>query len=520
MELDAQSLANANAVGVDNVQFEVSANAIPRKVLLIGTFDAAKTSVVPNVKVRIFSPEDAGAQFGFGSMLHRMAIAEFKGGRGIETFAIPQDESGTQAVGSVTFDTSGTIGGTVFMYIAGDIVSFDVLTGDTSDDIANKAILAVNADTNLPVTALIDGGVSDQMNLTAKMKADFFGNNISIAFNLNEGQELPGGVSQITVAMAGGVGTPDIAPALDSLGTGDDGNKDFFTDAVHGYGLESLVLDDISTYVGEGNGLVGLWSSLVARPMRFLTGDVTPGTAGLDALIAIADTRLLDRANGVEVAPGSQSHPTEIACQAMGHMARINNNRPEESYTGIVLEGVHIGPDATRWTKDYHSGRDLAVKKGISPTALENNSLVMQNVVTFYRPTNVAVESNGYRSQRNISILQNILANTKANFALKKWKGISIVLDTAAVTDVNARQKARDTGSVIDDLIGLATSFSGLAWIFTDQFTIDKLKLPGAVTIRAGGTGFDNLMKIVLSGEGGILNTIVEFDTSLTVILG
>ena len=52
----------------------------------------------------------------------------------------------------------------------------------------------------------------------AKMKADFFGNNISIAFNLNEGQELPGGVSQITVAMNAGVGTPDIAPALDSLG--------------------------------------------------------------------------------------------------------------------------------------------------------------------------------------------------------------------------------------------------------------------------------------------------------------
>ena len=520
MTVDVQSLANANAVAADNVQFVVGANAIPRKVLIIGTFDPAKTSVVPNVKVRVFSPEDVGAQFGFGSMVHRMAIAEFKGGRGIETFVIPQTESGTQAAGSVTFDTSGTIGGTVFMYIAGDIVSFDVLTGDTSDDIANKAIVAVNADPNLPVTALIDGGVSDQMNLTAKMKADFYGNEISIAFNLNEGQELPGGVSQITVAMAGGVGTPDIAPALDSLGTGDDANKDFFTDAVHGYGLESLVLDDISTYVGEGNGKVGTWASLVARPMRFLTGDVTPDTAGLNALIVISDGRLLDRANGVISAPGSQSHPSEIASQAMGHMARINNNRPEESYTGIVLEGVWIGPDATRWTKNYNTGRDLAVKKGISPTKLENNSLVMQNVVTFYRPANVAVESNGYRSQRNISILQNILANVKLNFAQEKWKGISIVLDTTEVTNVNARKKARDTGSVIDDLLGLAESFAGLAWLFTAQFTIDQLKLPGAVVIRPGGTGFDNIMRVVLSGEGGILNTVVEFDTSLTVVLG
>jgi hypothetical protein len=40
-----------------------------------------------------------------------------------------------------------------------------------------------------------------------------------------------------------------------------------------------------------------------------------------------------------------------------------------------------------------------------------------------------------------------------------------------------------------------------------------------AVSIRTGGIGFDSVMPVVLSGEGGILDTRVDFDTALTVFL-
>ena len=522
MTIDQNSLANANAARALNKQFVPTANVVPRKIIAIGTFDPAKITVVPDKRVRILSAEEAGDQFGLGSVLHRMFLDLEKGSKGIEAWVTPQDEAigAVAADGTITFDVTGVKAGTVRLYIDADEVFFNVAEGDTSDDIATKCVAAINALPNLPVTSAVDGVITDQVNIDAKMQDDYYGNNISIKFNLEIGQTLPVGMSQITVAMSGGVGTPDIQPALDDLGTGDSANADFFTDGVHAYGLDATTLNAISLYVGEGNAFTGLYDPLIARGMRFKTGDVTPGSAGLTALIVISDTRLQDRANGVIAAPGSPNNPVAIACQTIGHIARVNNNRAEESYTGIVLEGVFPGSDADRWTKNYTTGRDLAVKSGISPTKLEDGALVLQNVVSFYRPSNVPVKSNGYRSMRNISITQNILANVKSNFAQDVWKGITIVNDVALVSNFESRQKARDVESVKDDLVALIESFAGNAWIFDSSFSINELKKPGAVVIRGGGIGFNGLIKTVYSGEGGIFDNTVEFDTALTAILG
>jgi hypothetical protein len=112
-----------------------------------------------------------------------------------------------------------------------------------------------------------------------------------------------------------------------------------------------------------------------------------------------------------------------------------------------------------------------------------------------------------------------VLDNIRANFAAEKWQGISIVADVAKVTNNTDRAKARDLDAVIDDLVALATSFESHAWIFSAAFTIDRLKQGGYVSIRSGGIGFDVTLPILLSGEGTIFDNVVEFDTSLTIIL-
>ena len=207
----------------------------------------------------------------------------------------------------------------------------------------------------------------------------------------------------------------------------------------------------------------------------------------------------------------------DIAAQAIGHMARINNDRAAQSYIGVLLIDIWPGDTVDRWTSEYDS-RDSAVKSGVSPTLVKSSAVVMQNVVTFYRPDSVPVSSNGYRSMRNISILQNIMNNVGVNFSQEKWQGISIVADTARVGNTVDRQKARDVSSVRDDLVALILAFEGRAWIYEAAFSLDKLKEAGAVTIRAGNTGFDNLLSVILSGEGGILDTVTEFDTSIAVL--
>jgi hypothetical protein len=144
----------------------------------------------------------------------------------------------------------------------------------------------------------------------------------------------------------------------------------------------------------------------------------------------------------------------------------------------------------------------------------------MSDTLTFYHPDNVPLSSNGYRSQRNISITQNILFNEKLTFSQEKWKSISIVEDVQKVTNSTDKQKVRDRNAVLGECIALATSFEGHAWIFTAAFTIEKLQSePDRIQIRAGGTGFDILLPVVYSGEGGIIDVVTEFDTSLSVLL-
>jgi len=523
MPLTASSLANAIGAAAENVQFQSGANVLPRKILLIGTYDPLKTSVVDEVPVLITSSEDAGDKFEFGFMLHRMAKWAFAGSDGIECWCLPQAEvAGAQATGDIDFTGSvPTENATLNLYVAGEYVPVSVLTTDTADNIATNVVAAITADNTLPVTAVVNGVTTAQVDFTAKTTGTY-GNEIDLSFNWGFQQKFPAGVTAAVTAMTTGSGVPTIADALNGLGTGDDQNENHFTDVIHGYLQDSTTLDSVSSYNGTGNDFVGNYNKLVARPFRSMNGDVAAGSAGLSALITLGNgRRATDRSNGVVAVPGSPNHPVEIACCAMGDMAKTNANNAAESYSGHVLPGIIPGAVADRWTSDYDS-RDTAVKAGVSPTIVESGAVVLQNTRTFYHPVGVPVDSNGYASMRNISILQNVLNNVKVNFSQEKWKGITIVNDVTAVTDITARQKARDVSSVLDDLQALAIAFEGLSWVYTAEFTISKFQenLSNYISIRAGGTGFDIIMPIILSGEGGIIDTVVKFDTSLAVLLG
>ncbi len=516
MPLNATSLAAAVASSVKNVQFQPTARNIPRKILIIATYDPAITTITDEVPQQVLSAEDAGAKFGFGFMAHRLAVQAFVGSNGVETWIQPQAEvAGTQSEGTITFTAVGVLAGTVYLYIDGlaGYIPFTVADGDDATAVADACVAAINAIKELSVTAANTLGV---VTITSKTSG-LYGDDISIKLNLRTGEELPTGVSAVIVAMTGGAGTPNMVDALDGLGTGDDANEQFFTDVVHGYGQVTAVLDAVSAYVGAGNDFLGLYSKTVARPFRALTGDVEPGSGAFTALVALGNGRKLDRANGVISVPDSANHPAEIAAQTIGIMARINIDVAAQHYIGIPLIDIDPGAKANRWTSQYDN-RDNAVKAGVSPTRIQSGVVTLQNIVTFYHPDNVPVESNGYRSMRNISILQNILENVRINFDQEKWQGISIVEDVVEVSSVADRLKARDVDAVIDDLTALARAFESKAWIYTASFTIEELNKPDAVEIRPGGLGFNNSLSIILSGEGGIFDTVSYFDTSLAIL--
>lgn len=640
MAFDANSVAAANAVGIKNEQFSPVAAVLKRKILLIGTYDPLKTDVIDNVPIRVLSDFDAASRFGFGSMLHRLAIKSFQGSTGIETFIAPQEQpaSGVAAVGSILVETEPVVeSGSIYLYIAGDLVTIPVVLGQDEVTITQNITTAINDQTSLPVTALnnptaatngflttgdasanlvglqaisdgefsidVDGNLQDiigvdftsdlsltdvaatlqtaiqgvfpgvtvvenlgvftitsattgatstvsfltsvgggggtdvsgtgflegqagdggaivagidainSVDLTAKSLTTY-GNSIKLDFNLLFGQEVPVGLTLTATDLSGGSGDPDIQLVLNELNS----NEEWFTDVVHGYGMDTSTLNKLSIYNGEGNDFVGLYDKLIARPFRSLNGDISEGPTALSDLITITDTRKNDRTNGVLAVPGSVNHPAEIAALAMGIMARLNNNRAEETQIGQLLTGVFAGIAEDDWTNEYDN-RNTAVLSGISPTLATSEGVKLQNVVTFYRPDSVAPTSNGYRSQRNISIIQNLLNAEKLNFQREFWQGTTIVEDTSLVTNSESQKKARDASDVLSDLLELTNQFASNAWIYTPTYTISKLQEGGLITVRVGGDGFNSQLPVILSGEGGILNNEIIFDVSLAVLL-
>ena len=513
MALEINSLASAVGSGVKNVVFSPTASVLPRKILLIGVYDVLKTEVVDEVPVLITSSEDAGDQFGFGFQVHRLALAAEKGSKGIETWIQPQTETGTASAGQ--FDWTGSAGvlaGTLAVYIGGERVAVTVTDAMTIEELSDAVVAAINADEDLPVTA-VKVAVTFETDITAKNKG-LVGDDIDLSLNLDVGDETPTGIVSSITAMTGGAGVPIIQDALDALGIGDNANEDFFTDIAHGYGQDTTTLDAIADYVGQGNDFVGLYSKTNARPFRNMVADVVAGSGGLTALISLGDGRLQDRSQGIVAVPGSQTHPSDISAQTIGHMARINNRRAEEAYNNIILIDVRPGDKADRWTASYDS-RDTAVKAGISPTLVESGNVKLQNVVSFYRPANVPVTSNGYREMVNIAKLQNILDSQRVNFSREKWQNVSIVSDASKVTNPASRLKARDIGSVLDDVLQLAKSWEGLAWIADFDFTANKLKADNSlITVRTGGDGFTIIIPIILSGIGNIIDIETQFDIS------
>ena len=151
MPVIATSKAAITASAVQNVPFAVQPDIVPRKNVIIGTFDPLKTAIVADVPLQVFSPEDVGAKCGFGFMIHRLAEQVFKGsGAGIETWIVPQDENGTAtaATGDIDFTGSTASNATLYLYIAGILdrpVEVSLAGAADAAEICSRTVDAINA---------------------------------------------------------------------------------------------------------------------------------------------------------------------------------------------------------------------------------------------------------------------------------------------------------------------------------------------------------------------------------------
>jgi phage tail sheath gpL-like len=202
-----------NQTAFDNTQAGV--NNVTQPTLLIGqTITPQPTTLTP-----VTSVPQAISLFGAGSHLCRMFQAYFANDPTGPIYCLPlADGTGaTKASGSFSFVGPATGNGTLFAYIAGQLVQVGVASGNSATAIAANLAAAINAMPSLPVTATALLGV---VTVTA-INGGTLGNDIDLRINylgLAGGQTLPAGVSVSIVAMSGGATDPLLLGIASLLG--------------------------------------------------------------------------------------------------------------------------------------------------------------------------------------------------------------------------------------------------------------------------------------------------------------
>lgn len=169
----------------------------------------------------IGSEAEGRALFGEGSMLSRMILTFLKGNttQVLYAIAVPKPRAGHKATGSIKVATAPASSGTLFVYIAGQLVQVAVFSTDTAAIVATYLAFAINALKSLPVKAAVDGSDKTKVNLTSKHHG-LIGNDITIVPNYRGqagGEAYPAGLTLTIRAMSGGTGNPDFTAAISAI---------------------------------------------------------------------------------------------------------------------------------------------------------------------------------------------------------------------------------------------------------------------------------------------------------------
>ena len=199
---------------VDNSQANSATSTMPR--LIVAQVNDDSTADEVGKLTLVSSLGLAVGIGGPGSMLAQMYETWRRIDPAGEVWCLPVKGTGTKASGTVTITGAATESGLLDLYVGGVRVRAVVASGAALAEVAKSLAAAVNA-ASLPVTATSAEGV---VTLTCKWSGES-GNDIALQLNRlgrNNGESTPAGLTVELAAMAKGVGSPEVADLLASLG--------------------------------------------------------------------------------------------------------------------------------------------------------------------------------------------------------------------------------------------------------------------------------------------------------------
>lgn len=367
--------AAASAVYVEQepVNRGTGSPVIPRKILVPGQYNSGKSPTV-NVAQLILSKEDAWDRYGRGSMLALMIQKILENSGGVPVYALPVADDGAAVAAAGEFAITGpaTAAGTLSAYVGGVLVPVAVASGDDATTIGDALAAAINANLDLPVTAVNDYG---DVTVTARWAGES-GNQIQIEINRLDTEALPTGVAVAVTDMASGATDPVLTTAFAGLG------NTWYTEIAMPYNADTP-LDAM-----EASGAARVDPG-VKRPFAGFVG-YTDTSANLITALASRNSEWTT----IVPVHGSPTPAFMIAAAAAAIFARYQQATPGRPMKGLILPGVVAGD-----TNDLtYATRDIIVKAGGSHTYNTESGLVtVGDLVTTRTTTDAGAATEDWR---------------------------------------------------------------------------------------------------------------------------
>jgi phage tail sheath gpL-like len=333
-----------------------------RRILLLGQRLPAGSTPAATL-ARVTRESDGGNYFGRGSQLAGMITASLKINPYTETWALALDDAptGAAAVWSLMFSGEPGEAGTPVFYIGGARVPLGVAVGAELDDLAATLAESINANLDLPVTAV---AYENGIHLTARHKGADAGQ-IDLRWNYYDGETMPRGLSATLELISAGSGNPDVLDAIAAISTGS-------------YYTIVMPWTDSANLKTIEDELASRWGGMDMR-----TGHVfVAKSGGFSALSAFGEARNSPHSTifGLDKSP---TLPWVIAAAAAAGVEFRGGNDPAIPFRGIALPDVLAPEETFRFTQ---TERNLLLHSGISTIIFdESGAAMIEQVITTYR---------------------------------------------------------------------------------------------------------------------------------------
>lgn len=361
-DIDADIRTPGGYVEIDSTRARRGLPDKTPRVLLVGN-RLATGAVAAATLARVLSPAEARVQFGPSSILAQMAARFLAANASADVWAVglADDGAGVAATKTITITGAATAAGVFPLYIAGRALPVAVTNGMTPAQAATALAAAVQAATDVPMTAAAAPGV---VTLTARNKGTP-GNSIDVRVGYYREDVLAAGLAAVIADGVAGATDPDIADAIAAIG-------DEAFDVI------------VSAWTGSAN-LAALETELTARwgPARQLDGLAFVGARGSQGTLATLGSAHNSRYVSIIGANASPTSPWEWAASVAGVVAHYGGIDPARPFQTLPLPGILPPATVDRFTR---AERELLLRDGISTFTVDQGGVVqLERVITTYQ---------------------------------------------------------------------------------------------------------------------------------------